>query len=250
MGVTGFRGAATTQQRVIRGQIQTSLDGRSGPISTERFEKRYHKDGTQTIMGALDASRYGVLVHVVYTISADYRPLACYARHDVRGEVSEGWFTFSDSQIEGEARLAGMGRVSQRLTVSQHPRSVLAGLVTTDGLICAAFAENPTEGPFECYALMDNFFERDKFDRGPLVRPYSWDRIEELPRESLAGPGGEEVLARRFRWTWTRGPTPGPGSCVIWTSDDFVPLRLRADSMELTDVLVEVHTEIQEAGGQ
>jgi len=97
-----------------------------GPDGQERgrevFAVTVHGDGRRILRAQSEIDEGEILRDVVYTVSADWRPIEAFVRLTVLDRFQgSGWFLFDEGGASCEALTREDGRVSQRLDTATPP---------------------------------------------------------------------------------------------------------------------------------
>ena len=217
--------------QTTRGKILYLSDA-SGEWGREWFHRTEHDDGTRTYRTVSEIDDMQLLRDVTHTAGADFRPIECYARIRLGDEISVGWFDFGDNEITCEADIHGMGRISQRVELTERAPYFGPHPVCGDAWVMAAYdLYEPGRKQIDSFLSSKLVTGSD----GPWIAPYTID-IDELPRETLDVPAGT-FETRHFRIYYDEGKQQD-----TWVTDDFHFVKLRNEELALDCVLVELET--------
>lgn len=106
-----------------------------------------HRNGHRTLRARSEIWDSEVLRDVVYTVSADFRPMDALIRVSLRDAfVGTALFLFRDHAAECESDTAADGRLSQRLDLAARPISFITHAVSADVWHGASIAKRPGLG--------------------------------------------------------------------------------------------------------
>lgn len=92
-----------------------------------------NRQGVRTMRCLCEMDDRDLLRDVTYTVDRDFRPMDCFNRVTVQGDlVGTGWFRFTDCRVEAETFTAAEGRLSQVLEFPAPPVSFMPHPVALD----------------------------------------------------------------------------------------------------------------------
>ncbi|MEP7313175.1 MAG: hypothetical protein ABI859_11375 [Pseudomonadota bacterium] len=121
-----------------------------GPDDKERgrewFGITYRQDDQITLRAYNEIDDTRVERDVVQTMRKDYSPLDCFVRLHVGGKfLGTGWIRITDTEAECEVFSTLMGRVHQRVPLTERVRGIVSHPVSSDALLLTAFDHSKPE---------------------------------------------------------------------------------------------------------
>jgi hypothetical protein len=212
-----------------RGKILYIHD-RVGETGREWFHRADWADGTRSFRAVCELDDIGLVRDVTQTTTSDYLPLDCYARLVLHGEVSMGWFRFGERELECEALIAGLGRLSQRVEADARPRWFGSHPLCSDAWIAAAYVHHPwTVDEVSGYVTSPMVTGHD----GPFLNPRR-NELQDLGREEIEVPAGR-FDARHFLLLYGGGKVQH-----IWVDDAFHCVKVWNEELASSYVLAEL----------
>jgi hypothetical protein len=103
-----------------------------------------NRHGERTMRCLCEMDDRALLRDVTYTVDRDFRPLDCFNRVTINGDVlGTTWFRFAGTRVEAEAFTAAEGRVSQVMEFPTPPISFMPHPVALDIWHWANIAPDP-----------------------------------------------------------------------------------------------------------
>ncbi|MFN8534536.1 MAG: hypothetical protein U0556_13435 [Dehalococcoidia bacterium] len=121
------------EPRSSRGKIQY-LGDTVGERGREWFHRTDYPNGIKVFRTISEMDDSQILRDVVFSLDADYRPLECYERLVVRGNLSMAWMKVERDHVQCEGSYSDLGRVSQRVDFSFQPSYLTAHPLVGDCL--------------------------------------------------------------------------------------------------------------------
>ena len=112
----------------------------------EWFSYSFREDGQRTIRAYTEIDDGRVERDVIYTTTADFRPLDCFVRVSQGGKfLGTGWIRVTDNQAECEVFNTTIGRVSQVIPLTTPVTHIASHPLVIDALGCFQFDHSKHE---------------------------------------------------------------------------------------------------------
>jgi len=106
----------------------------------EWFAFSYREDGQVTLRAYCEIDDTRVERDVVQSMNQQFHPLDCFVRLHVGGKfLGSGWIRVSEAEAECEVFSTTLGRVHQRVPLTQPVRSLVSHPLASDALLLASF---------------------------------------------------------------------------------------------------------------
>lgn len=112
----------------------------------EHFNFTHHHDGKTTLRAyvEIEEPEPTVLRDIIYSLDEAHRPMDCHVRLTVGDRfMGSGWFRFTSQYIECESYGPSIGRVSQRMELTQRLDGFGTHPVVADGHLLSHFDWTP-----------------------------------------------------------------------------------------------------------
>jgi len=138
-------GKKSPNVRNIRGKI-LYIGDEDNERGREWFSFSFREDGQITLRAFCEIDDGRVERDVVYTMSADFRPLDCFVRLHSGGKfLGTGWIRITDTHAECEVFNTRMGRVSQTLELTEPAMTLGSHPLSCDALVLPVFDHSKSE---------------------------------------------------------------------------------------------------------
>ena len=208
--------------RLIQGYI-AYIEGTNTPnpkeFGREFFSMSIQADGLRTMRAICEFDAEGITRDVTYTVGADFKPIECYVRVALESRpVGSGWFRFTDTTAEGKAFTSSDGRFSQLIKVPERVTAFGSHPICSDIL---RLAHLKTEQPGQSQTLTNcmNSSPLAHGESGPMLGIRDYTYIYRGAETITVGAGS--FKCQRFDWPVRAGKT-----LCMWTTDDFMPIRM------------------------
>ena len=221
------------KHRNYRGRVDYIHDD-IGERGREWFSVTVQPGGTRTLRSQCEMDDTRVLRDVTYTVDEQWRPIDSYVRITVKETfMGAAWFQFGANTVECEGYTANEGRISQRVTVDEWPRSFGPHPVVCDIWHLGAWDWSDAATEQSWRSIMSSSLPNGA--SGPMIGRGEF-RAQFLGDDEVSVPAGT-FQAKHFVFP-LRG-SGKPPEHVWYHGDDLLLVKIRWDLLKTTYVLAE-----------
>lgn len=219
--------------RSYRGKINYIHD-EIGERGREWFTVTVQPDGMRTLRSHCEMDDSRILRDVVYTCDERWLPIDSYVRLTVKEKfMGAAWFRFGAEVVECEGYTDNEGRFSQRVPVTEWPRSFGPHPVVCDIWHLGAWDWSSGETEQAWRSIMSSPLSNGA--SGPMIGRGNF-RAQYLGEEEVTVPAGT-FQAKHF--VFPLRESKRPPEHVWYHGDDLLFVQIRWDLLKTTYVLAE-----------
>ena len=205
-----------------------------GERGREWFTVTVQPDGMRTLRSHCEMDDSRILRDVVYTVDKDWRPIDSYVRLTVaEAFMGAAWLRFGATDVECEGYTANEGRISQKVPVTEWPRSFGAHPVVCDIWHLGAWNWSSGEAEQGWASIMSSPLPNGA--SGPMIGRGKF-RAQFVGDEELTVPAG---MFQAKHFVFPLRESGHPPAHVWYHGDDLLFVKIRWDLLKTTYVLAE-----------